>query len=120
MENLSADKQIKANTPSVNTLVNNHNYFSGNILKNCSNSNKLIIYHHNIWGISSKIDELWTSLCYNRPQIICLTEHHLKTDEINNTNLDQYTLGASFCRKKTNVEVFVYIFVNIFNLALLI
>ena len=75
MESLSADKQIKANTPSVNTLVNNHNYFSGNIQKNCSNSNKLIIhvYHQNIRGISSKTDELWTSLCYNRPQIICLT-----------------------------------------------
>jgi len=39
-------------------------------------------------------------LCYNRLQIKCLTEHHLKTEEIKNTNLDQYILGASFCRKK--------------------
>ena len=111
MESLSADKQIKANTPSVNTLVNNHNYFSGNILKNCNNSNKLIIYHQNMRGISSKIDELWTSVCYNRPHIICLTEH-LKTDEINNTNLDQYTLGASFCRKKYKcggVCIYIYL-----------
>ena len=60
----------------------------------------IIIHHQNIRGISSKIDELRTSLCYNRPKIICLTKHHLKTNEINNTNLDQYTLGASFCRKK--------------------
>ena len=51
-------------------------------------------------GISSKIDEFITSLRYNRPQIICLTEHHLRTEEINNTTLDQYILGASFCRKK--------------------
>ena len=40
------------------------------------------------------------SLCHNKPQIIYLTEHHLKTEEIKNTNLDQYILGASFCRKK--------------------
>jgi hypothetical protein len=37
---------------------------------------------------------------YNRPQVICLTEHHLKPEELNSTNLDQYKLGASFCREK--------------------
>ena len=100
MESLNAIKQIKTNTSSVSTLVNNHNHLSSNILKNHSNSNKFIIYHQNIRGISSKIDEFQTSLCYNRPQIICLTQHHLKTAEINNAKLDQYILGASFCRKK--------------------
>jgi len=110
MESLSADKQIKANTRSVNTLVKNHNYFSGNILKNCSNRNKLIIYHQNIPGISNKIDELWTSLCYNRPQIICLTEHHLKTDEINDTKISMHWVHH-FAGKNTNVEVFVYIYI---------
>src|SRR5215510_8393832 len=99
MESLNAIKPISTNTPSVSTLVNNHNHLSGNMLKNRS-TNKFIIYHQNVRGISSKIDEFLTSLCYNRPQIICLTEHHLKTEEINNTNLDQYILGASFCRKK--------------------
>src|SRR5215510_13206844 len=100
MESLNAIKQISTNTPSVSTLVNNHNHLSGNILKNRSNSNTFIIYHQNLRGISSKIDEFLTSLCYNRPQIICLTEHHLKTEEINSINLDQYILSASLCRKK--------------------
>jgi len=100
MESLNTIKQIKTNTPSVSTLVNTHNHLSSYILKNRSNSNKFTIYHQNIRGISSKIDEFFTSLRYNRPQIICLTEHHLRTEEINNTTSDQYILGASFCRKK--------------------
>jgi exonuclease III len=82
--------------------LHNHNHFTNNIPKDHSNTGKFVIhvYHQNIRGISNKNDEFLASLCYNRPQIICLTEHHLKTQEINNTNLDQYKLGASFCRKK--------------------
>jgi hypothetical protein len=100
MESINAIKQINISTPSINTLVDNHNQFSSNIPKDHSNSSKFIIYHQNIRGISNKIDEFLTSLCYSKPQIIGLTEHHLKTEEINNRNLDQYKLGTSFCRKK--------------------
>jgi len=60
MESLNTIKQIKTNTPSVSTLVNNHNHLSSNILENRSNSNKFTIYHQNIQGIASKIDELLT------------------------------------------------------------
>jgi hypothetical protein len=35
----------------------------------------------------------------NAPQVICLTEHHMKIEEIGNVNLGQYTLGATFCRQ---------------------
>jgi len=100
MESLNATKQIKTNTPSGSTLVNNHNHLSGNILKDSSSSNKFILYHQNIWGISSKIDEFMISLYHNKPQIIRLPKHHLKTEEIKNINLDQYVLGAFSCRKK--------------------
>jgi len=100
MESLNTTKQINLNTHNVNTLVTNNNHFSNNILKDHRISSNFIIYHQNIRGISNKIDEFLTSLCDNRPQIICFTEHHLKTKEINNTNLDQYKLGTSFCRKK--------------------
>ena len=40
------------------------------------------------------------SLYHNKPQIIRLPKHHLKTEEIKNINLDQYVLGAFSCRKK--------------------
>ena len=87
------------NTPSSNTIVNNHNHFSINIPNDYFSTKKFLLYHQNIRGIYNRIDELQTLLYHNTPQIICLTEHHLKAEEINNTNLDQYKMGASFCRK---------------------
>ena len=100
MASLKSTKQINTNTSNIDTSTNNHNHSARNISKDHSNSSKFIIYHQNIQGISKKIDEFSISLCYNRPQIICLTEHHLKAEEINNINLDPYKLGTSFCRKK--------------------
>ena len=32
-------------------------------------------------------------------QVLCLTEHHLKEFEINNTSINGYNLGAYYCRK---------------------
>ena len=58
-----------------------------------------MIYHQNIWGIVNKTDEFLISFSLNAPQIICLTEHHLQTEQIHNVDLGQYTLGAAFCRK---------------------
>ena len=104
MASLKTAKQINTNTntPSVSTLVNNHNYSIKNKIKKHSDSSIFIIYHQNIPGISKKTEELLISLSYNKPQIICLTEHHLKAEEIHNINLDQYKLGTAFCRKKYN------------------
>ena len=33
------------------------------------------------------------------PHVTCLTEHHLRIDEIHSTYLDQYTVATYFCRK---------------------
>ena len=57
------------------------------------------ILHQNIQGISHEIDEFLISLSHNTPNVLCLTEHHLRTEEINNLHLGQYTLGAYFCRR---------------------
>jgi hypothetical protein len=100
MASLKSTKLINTNTSNINTSTNNHNHSSRNISQDHSNSSKFIIYHQNIQGISKKTDEFLISLCYNRPQIIRLTEHHLKDEEINNINLDSYKLGTSFCKKK--------------------
>jgi len=43
MASLKTTKQINANTPSINTLANNHNHSSRNIFKDHSNSSKFII-----------------------------------------------------------------------------
>jgi exonuclease III len=68
--------------------------------KDNNSSGNFKIYHQNIRGISGKVDEFQISLHHNRPQVICLTEHHLKTEEIININLDQYKLGTFFCRQE--------------------
>ena len=81
-------------------MIDSNQNFPGSIHKVNNNSSNLTIYHQNIRGISSKIDEFQVSLYHNRPQVICLTEHRLKTEEMTNINLDQYKLGAFFCRQE--------------------
>ena len=77
----------------------NRTHVNNSLLSNTSTDNNLKIFHQNIRGFSNKIDEFLISLSYNSPHVICLTEHHLRIDEINNLYLDQYILGAHFCRK---------------------
>ena len=60
-----------------------------------------MLLHQNIGGLSNKIDEFQIALSPIAPQAICLTEHHLITEQIETVKLDQYTLGAgaSSCRQ---------------------
>ena len=58
-----------------------------------------MILHQNVRAIFNKIDELLISVSSNAPQVSCLTEHHLQTEEIENVDFRQNTLGAAFCRK---------------------
>ena len=99
MANLKASKISQNNTHNNSILVKNHNRFPNKILNVHNNINKFMIYQQNIRGISSKVDEILISLPYNTPQIMCLTEHHLKAEEINNISVDQYNFGATFCRQ---------------------
>ena len=80
-------------------LNGNHSHLSNNSTNVCDKSNDFTIFHQNVRGISHKIDELLISLTPNTPQVLCLTEHHQRTDEISLINLGQYTLGAHFCRQ---------------------
>jgi hypothetical protein len=53
--------------------------------KQLTNSKNLFkIFHQSIRGLKSKVDELSNSLSPDYPQIMCLTEHHLKDYEIDN------------------------------------
>jgi exonuclease III len=57
------------------------------------------IFHQNVRGITHKTEELLISLSQVNPQVLCLTEHHLRHEEISIINLGQYTLGAHYCRR---------------------
>jgi len=61
--------------------------------------NAFTVFHQNICGLSNKQEELLHSLTEHPPQIICLTEHHLHDEELESMFLNQYTVGAKFCRK---------------------
>jgi hypothetical protein len=70
---------------------------NSHLLDTCKSTN-FKIFHQNIWGITHKIEEFLISLSCTNPQVLCLTEHHLRPEEIDNIPLGQYTLGACFCR----------------------
>jgi hypothetical protein len=91
--------QSKVDEPLNSSINKNHNYSPNNLSYDYCNTNKFTVLHQNIQGITNKIDEFLISLPPNAPQVICLTEHHLHTEEIGNVNFGQYTLGSAFCRQ---------------------
>jgi hypothetical protein len=77
-----------------------------------------MIFYQNIRGLGNKIDELNINLVNDVPHILCLSEHHLPTEVIQTINIDNYNLGAYYCRKHakcSGVGIFIhksYHFVN--------
>ena len=67
------------------------------------------------------MDELSNSLFPDYPNIMCLTEHHLKDYEIDNLPIDQFKLGSKFCRhefKNGGVCIFVHEDIDFFSISL--
>ena len=60
----------------------------------------LTIFHQNIRGLGTKSSELIGHLHPDYPHALCLTEHHLKHYQIKNIQIENYKLGASFCREQ--------------------
>jgi len=60
---------------------------------NCPNNFK--IFHQNVRGLANKTDELLLSVSDINPHILCITEHHLRSEEINNINLGQFKQGGA-------------------------
>jgi exonuclease III len=105
---------IDSNQSDQDNKIRATKYYHGSTLKCCNlnhdtlhentshdhyRTNYLKILQQNVHGLAHKTKEFLISLLPNCPQILCLMEHHLRTEEIANTNLDQYTLGAQFCRQ---------------------
>ena len=89
------------------------NYSEGNKEPKINNTRtvNLRIFHQNIRGLRNKIKELTIHLSSHVPHILCFTEHHLKESEINNTCINYYNLGASYCInscKLGGVGIFVH------------
>jgi exonuclease III len=80
------------------------------------------VYHQNIRGLKGKINELVLSFSDVAPHIICLTEHHLKDQEIDITHIPNYKLGAKYCRlnlKNGGVSIYILDTLTHSNISLL-
>jgi exonuclease III len=67
--------------------------------------NNLIIYHQNIRSLKKKKDEISIMLqeIQGRPHLICLSEHHMRKEEMLDFSFPGYKLANSFCRE-TNLK----------------
>jgi hypothetical protein len=82
-----------------------------NIKTKFLSKNVLQIYHQNIQGIKLKTDEILGFLYPALPHVLCFTEHHLNQYDIVQLHINNYTLGANYCRhslKKGGVCIFVH------------
>ena len=77
-----------------------------------SDSNSIIILHQNICGLKRKTNELLSAMSPDLPHVLCLSEHHLKRTELEQTNINYYRLGASYCRQAVKKVVFAYLFIK--------
>jgi exonuclease III len=105
-------KMYPNNAKSTNSNIPK-NKAKDNIKNNTFNNSKLThfkILHQNIRGLFHKTDELLNSITLISPHVLCLTEHHLLTNELEMINLAPYVLGAQCCRhsyKQGGVSIFV-------------
>ena len=75
------------------------------------NRGYLKIYHQNVRSLRWKTHELVSHLYPDLPHILCLTEHHLNTMELTHVTLENYTIGAQFCRshfEKGGVVMYIH------------
>jgi len=65
----------------------------------------------NIRGLGQKAVELLTHLLPDFPHVMCLTEHHLKYLQLEKFHIENYNLGAQYCRQqceKGGIAIFVH------------
>jgi hypothetical protein len=82
-------------------------YLRNKCKKNDDISISFKLFHQNIRGIKGKM--LMFSLLNEEPNIICLPEHHLNVHERDVVHTPKYKHGASYCRKKHNGSVCIFI-----------
>ena len=74
-----------------------------------------MIFYQNIRGINNKTDEIVNTIATDPPHVLCCTEHHSKTYQLDNILFQNYKLGAKFCREMYRNGGAAYLFKNPFN-----
>jgi hypothetical protein len=74
-------------------------------------SNILKVFHQNIRGLKYETDKLLSALYTDFPHVLCITEHHMNSLNMNIITIDYYDLGAVYCRNsftKGGMCIFVH------------
>jgi len=58
----------------------------------------LLIFHQNIRGLKGKTEEIMNNIATNPLHVLCFTEHHLESHQLDCVPLQSYRLVANFCR----------------------
>jgi hypothetical protein len=75
------------------------------------NGKVLRVFHQNVKALRNKTNELISSTCPCYPHILYLTEHYMKELELEHTHIENYKLGAKYCRKileKGGMSTFIH------------
>jgi len=86
-------------------LINIPRLKDRNVIKNLR---YIKIYHQNINGLGIKSEEILCHLYPIYPQVLCLTEHHLKNFQIKHDIIENYNLGTYYCRAQYEKGVAIY------------
>jgi hypothetical protein len=68
------------------------------------------LFHQNIRGLRGKTNELLRYLQQDLPHLLCFSEHHLSQSEVDFIDIENYSLGAKYCRRKLQrggVSIFI-------------
>jgi len=68
------------------------------------------LFHQNIRGLRGKTSELLCHLHKDLPHLLCFSEHHLNQSEVDFINIENYSLGAKYCRRilqRGGVSIFI-------------
>jgi exonuclease III len=56
-----------------------------------------MIFHQNIRGFKGKTEEIMNNIAINPPHVLCFTEHHLESHQLDCVPLQSYRLVVKFC-----------------------
>ena len=76
----------------------NKNHYQNSDLMRGSSQRDLQILHQNIRGLKGKTEEIMNNIVTNPPHVLCFTEHHSESHQLDCVPLPSYRLIANFCR----------------------
>jgi len=94
----------------INNTREGHNNQDLSLTQILQHNQYIKIYHQNSRSWRNKTNELLCNLHDDPCHILCLTEHHLHHDELASLCIENYTLGAYYCRKTKKQSLCLHVY----------